>query len=577
MMKNFARAALFLIAVLMLAPAALSANLIQLRVHEDKIFQSESFLLVVTAQGRFAIDDLDTRPLIEKEFIIGNIDSNYNIDRNETYWRIPILSHIAGSREIPSMLIGNNVTTPLPIIVRNKGRVSNHPELSNLIRYEIKSSTDDKHYTNQTIIYTVTVTQPQSVEITNITAPYVKGGTIHLISEQKQAPTNRNHFIAVSTKTYAVSFSEPGNYEIEQPTITGKYDTSLKNVPHSLNNPVISNNTGTIVLTDPSKQRSSQSANNGKRTKLRFVQQNPKIRLTIDGFENLKNLIVADDFKIKESWTPKTKQIEANTPITHELEFEATGASVDNFPKITMRETPQFKVYEDKGYTSETYDPKTGILKSKQVIRYIYIPLKKMKLHFEPIQINWISANNLKTDLNVFNLKTIDYDVLPLNHEQYDLDSKYQNKLLYIALFILIILLGLCILYLLYLENIIKFKYLGKLIYNSRIRKNLLKNFSTTDAKINYSLILDYAQNCISEKITCFEMMPQYEKFKDELDSISYFVWKKKKGSDESYDGTEFKKKLKQFIKVKASELQPSKLRSNSGFFPAVKTENKEE
>ena len=51
-------------------------------------------------------------------------------------------------------------------------------------------------------------------------------------------------------------------------------------------------------------------------------------------------------------------------------------------PKITMRETPQFKVYEDKGYTSETYDPKTGILKSKQVIRYIYIPLKKMKLHF---------------------------------------------------------------------------------------------------------------------------------------------------------------------------------------------------
>ncbi len=72
-------------------------------------------------------------------------------------------------------------------------------------------------------------------------------------------------------------------------------------------------------------------------------------------------------------------------------------------------------------------------------------------------------------------------------------------------------------------------------------------------------------------------MMPQYEKFKDELDSISYFVWKKKKGSDESYDGTEFKKKLKQFIKVKASELQPGKLRSNSGFFPAVKTENKEE
>ena len=153
MMKNFARAALFLIAVLMLAPAALSANLIQLRVHEDKIFQSESFLLVVTAQGRFAIDDLDTRPLIEKEFIIGNIDSNYNIDRNETYWRIPILSHIAGSREIPSMLIGNNVTTLVvktsigsrDILVKTTKQADRLPTLNALDVTDISSSSAVLH------------------------------------------------------------------------------------------------------------------------------------------------------------------------------------------------------------------------------------------------------------------------------------------------------------------------------------------------------------------------------------------------------------------------------------------------
>ena len=85
--KNLVRATVFLIAAAL--PAVTWAeNMLQLRIHEDKIFQDESFLLVVTAQGRFAIDDLDTRPLIENNYVVGNIDSNYNIDRNETYWRI---------------------------------------------------------------------------------------------------------------------------------------------------------------------------------------------------------------------------------------------------------------------------------------------------------------------------------------------------------------------------------------------------------------------------------------------------------------------------------------------------------
>lgn len=558
--KNLVRATVFLIAAAL--PAVTWAeNMLQLRIHEDKIFQDESFLLVVTAQGRFAIDDLDTRPLIENNYVVGNIDSNYNIDRNETYWRIPLLSHTAGSRQIPSMLISNNVTTPLPIVVRNRGRVSNYPELSNLIKSEITSSTDQKHYTNQTLFYTVTITQPRNVEITNITSPTVKGGTIHLIHEENQAPNNRNHNLAISRKIYAVSFHNPGTYEIEQPTITGKYNTAVNNIPHSLNNPVISS--ATVVLTDPNKKRHGETQ---QRTKLRFVQQLPDIKLSIEGFEDLKNLIVADEFKIKESWAPKTIKVTANSPITHELEFEAVGASIDNFPKISMKETPQFKVYEDKGYTSETYDPKTGVLKSKQIVRYIYIPLKKMKLHFDPIKINWINANTQKTDLNVFNLKTIDYDVLPEEKEGFDLSSSYGNRLLYLLLVILVILLIMCILYLLYLDNIIKFNYLTDKLYKCRVKRNLLKNFSDTDPRNNYRLIMGYATGCIDRGITCFEMLPQYSEYRSYLDEISYYLWKKKISEDEKYDGSKFRKELRSFVKAGNSPVLTGAA-GNKGYF----------
>lgn len=552
---------LLLLALLsMLSHVSWAENLLQLRVHEDKIFQDESFLLVVTAQGRFAIDDLDTRPLIEENFIIGNIDSNYSIDKNETYWRIPLLSHTAGALQIPSMLVGNNVTAPLPIVIRNKGRFSNYPELNNLIRYEISGNAN--LYTNQTIIYSVIITKPANVEIANITAPFIKNGNIHLIHEEKQQPSKANHNMAISKKTYAVSFNEAGEFEIIQPIITGLYNTALHNIPHALNNPVISN-TGTIVLTDPSKQRSYGEPK--ARTKLRFVQQNPNIKLTIEGFKDLQNLIVADNFKITEAWSPNTKQVVANTPITHELEFEAVGASIDNFPKITMKETPQFKVYEDKGYSSESYDPKTGVLKAKQIVRYIYIPLKKMNLHFDPIEINWMSINDLKTDLKIFNLKKIDYEILPMEKEQYDLANNYQNKLLYIALGVLGFLLLLCIIYLLYLENIIKFNNLTNKLYNCKIKRNLIKKFDIKDPRTNYRLIINYAKSCIDPEINCFEKLPQYTSFKEELDLISYYMWKRSKHNEVPYDGSEFRKKLKAFIKL-GDQLKANINKHNQGY-----------
>jgi hypothetical protein len=45
-------------------------------------------------------------------------------------------------------------------------------------------------------------------------------------------------------------------------------------------------------------------------------------------------------------------------------------------------------------------------------------------------------------------------------------------------------------------------------------------------------------------------MLPQYSEYRSYLDEISYYLWKKKISEDEKYDGSEFRKELRSFIKA---------------------------
>lgn len=178
-----------------------------------------------------------------------------------------------------------------------------------------------------------------------------------------------------------------------------------------------------------------------------------------------------------------------------------------------------------------------------------------MRIHFDPITINWIKTDSQKTDLNVYNLKKIDYDVQPQNIEEYNLENNFYNKVLYGLLIVLSLLLILCFVYLLHLQGIVKFEFLSNSITKFRVRNYVLKNFSDTDPRKNYELIINYAHLCLDPKITRFELLPQYQEFRQYLDQISYFVWKRKINDDEKYNGKEFRSKLKAFLKCKNKKM----------------------
>lgn len=536
MVKFINKIILTLLSLLFLSNVVFAENLIQLRIHDEKIYEDESFLLIVTALDKYEKDDLETRPLLEN-FVIGSVGYSFDEAANKTIWRIPMITHSNGKKIIPRMLIKNNVSDPLEINVRKSRPVSDKPELKNLISYQINN---EKIFVNQTLIYKITINKAPNVEISSISTPSVDNGRVHFLNEDTIEKKHAGQIYTTTTITYAITFTEPGKHVINQPIVNGTYQ--YKNIV--INN---DNLNTTIKLSDPSKQK------NINKNKIRFVQQNQPIEFNIINLNNLKNVVVADSFKISESWEPENTNISIKTPIIHEIHLEAVGTAVANLPQFIPQESPLFKSYLDKSSIKEEFNPETNEIKSKLIVRQVFVPLKNINLNFASDKINWIHNKENSVVLDVFELKPMRYEVISNGVEGYNLkNSNITHTLLYILIATIIILLIGCIIYLLVLENIISIVPITKFIKKYKAKKYLINHFDTKDPKNAYKQIINFAQVCFSPKITCFEMLPNYNDFKTQLDDISKHAWSNQKDI-EKYDGNKFVKIIKKFTKQKKS------------------------
>ncbi len=539
MVKNF----LIFLALLITTFGTVHAeNIIQTRIHDEKIFQGESFLLIITATGKFTENDLDPRPLTTS-FTVGDISFTYNEDKNQSIWRIPMICRNDGIQTIPGFLIKDNVSAPFPITVRRQHSISTRPELRNLINTEIKSN---NVYVNETILIKTVINKTKNIEITSITAPTLEGanGQIHLIYENTKQKNTMGQETTTITRVYAASFREPGKYKINPLMVNGTY--LFKN-----NNVTISNQNSqnTIVVSDPNK-----GGINSQR-RLRFVQQNNPLEISVQNIDKQKNLLVADELKIVEKWEPQEDAtLQVNEPIAHEIIFNAEGVSVADLPQPLIKATPQYKAYNDRIETMENYDPSTGKLTSKLILRQVYVPLRNMKLRFEPLEISWVKHNTEgQSSINLFRLTSPSFLIEGDTNEHYDLkNTNHTQTLLVVLLIVISILIIICIIYLLYLDNIISFAFITRWNEKRSARKYLIKNFDTTNARTAYQQIMNFARVYYGPKCTSFEKLPQYLKYQSYLDDISKILWDTHKTSQGTgYDGKEFSKVLKRFVKGK--------------------------
>ncbi|MGN1357575.1 MAG: hypothetical protein ACI4VX_07865 [Succinivibrionaceae bacterium] len=536
MVKKFLVLILFFFGVL---GSAYGANLIQTRIHDDKIFQGESFLFIITATGRFEQNDLDPRPLA-KDFTLGETSFTYDANNDRSIWRIPMICRRDGIQMIPSFLIKDNVSTPFPITVRRAHSLSSRPEISNLVVTELKSR---DFYVNETILIKTVINKTPKIDISSINAPVLEGnGQIHLVHEDTKQKNTMGRSSTTITRIYAASFREPGVHRIYPVMVNGTYlqkDTNVTISNHNQNN--------AIVVYDPAR-------NQGAARKIRFVQQAEPFVINISPVKGQKNPLIASDLKIREKWEPeKDATLGVNEPIAHEISFTAQGVSVADLPHPLVKDTPQYKAYNDRLQTWENYDPQTGILTSSLTIRQVYVPLKSMTLRFEPLEISWLKRGTEgKASISIYRLTSPSYTIIGSGNESYDLrNTSLTQTLLMSALILIIFLIGLCVFYLLYLERIITFDYLKNRIARYRARRDLLKNFSTDNARKAYQQIMTYARICCGPNCNSFEKIPGYEKYRTYLDAISEALWNTDKtatGAD--YDGREFRKILSKFTKL---------------------------
>ena len=522
-------------------------KLIQVNVQDERLYEDTSFLLVVTAAGRFDKWDLDVRPLTDS-FTVGEIMHKYHDYENTTKWGIPLVTHNSGPLVIPSLLIKDNVSEPLNISVRKKQGREPRPALNNLIVTEI-SNPDP--YTNETIIVKTTVTKPHNVEFASrIIPPSVdQDGHIHLLHESKNERTTMGRSRTVETFVYAVSFKTPGTHVIIPAVANGSY------TEEGNGNTVITNNNSekTIKIHDPSKG----DRGNGKR--IRFVyQEKPLTVKTVNAINGKNNVVVAEDFKIIENWQPeKNSELPVNTPIIHEITFTGTGISAQDLPPRIIEGTPQYKAYTDREKISEHYDPETGVLTSSRTFTQVFVPLRPMKLIFAPEEINWVFRTyDEGTKLSTFTLTSPSYEIMDDGESNYDFSNSNITKvILLIVMGVIIVLIVICIIYLLYLENIITFERLTRWNTKRAACRNLIKNFDTKDVRTAYAQLIEFGQIYFGSNVTCFEKFPNYTEFKPYLDDIAQKRWDHEKSFvDLNYDGTEFKKRLKKFCHSKPQQ-----------------------
>ncbi len=540
--------------LVMSCSTAWAEKLIQVEVKDEKLYEDTSFLLLVTAAGKFEKADLDPRPLTDS-FTIGDIMYKYREYENSTIWGIPLITHSNGLITIPSILIKDNVSEPLSISVRKKQGRDPRPVLNNLINTEISNLSP---FTNETVILKTTVTKPHNVELSSFIIPpsVDENGHIHLLHESRSERSTMGHTRTVITSIYAVSFKTPGTHTINPAIANGYYIESNGNT-------VISNDNKdrTIKILDPSKG----DRDAGKR--VRFVyQEKPLTIKAADALKGKSNVVVAEDFKIVETWNPeKNSTLSVNTPIVHEITFSGTGISAQDLPPRIIEGTPQYKAYTDKEKITEHYDPETGILTSSRTFSQVFVPLRSMKLLFAPDEINWVHRTyDEGTKLSTFTLTSPSYEIVDDGEHQYDFTNRNLTKiLLLIVMGLIILLITVCIIYLLYLENIIIFDRL--INWNARrvACKKLIKNFDTKDVKNAYSQLIEFGQTYFGPGATCFEKFPNYEEFKIYLDDIAEKRWDHGKSFvDRNYDGTEFKKKLKKFCRKPSRKIQAQTLLS---------------
>jgi len=363
---------LILIAISSSASAATQATA---SVSHNQVFQGDTFILTIEVNDTGSEYQLDSSALND-DFIVSSPSRsqstsiiNGDINRKIT-WTLRLQANKVGDFTIPALAIGNLLTKPISIQVKEAGEAQQSTSGDTIF---IENSVDKTQvYLDQPIIFQSKIYVSENIVDGDVQAPALAAANIERISnDNQQTQVIRNGLrYKVFTYQYQITPTQAGDAKISSPLLVG-----------SIRKNVSVNDWQNRIISQPINIRGNS------------------IDITVKPMPaNYQgDWLISEDVHLVENNNLQAASYTVGDPITRSISLRVASISVDKMPEIKLNYDRSLRYYPDQDDLKQ--GTLNGVLYSQRTITHAIIADKSGELVLPEIRIPWW---NSKTEQQEF-------------------------------------------------------------------------------------------------------------------------------------------------------------------------------
>ena len=387
--------AMLILALAMTSTQTFAANIVT-SVDRNPVNADESFKIFFTATDT-PDSEPDFSPLEQDFSILNQSQSSSSSWVNGAYsksirWTLEVTANKAGNLLIPEIQFGNDISTPLAIVVNTPSSGSNEVAKTDEDIFLDVNVTPKQPFVQSQVIYTLRVYSRVSISQASLSEPELADAVVEKIGEDSNYNTVENGVSYVVTeRKYAIFPQKSGEMKIK---------------PLVLNAEVIVNRQPDF--NDFFGSRMTKT----KRVLSKEVTLNVKPKpSTFTG----KDWLAAEKLEFTQEWSGDTQQMKIGEPITRTLTLKGEGTTVGQLPELnTIKTDANLKAYPDQPVLNEQKSA-NGISASRQE-KIALIPEHAGNHVLPAIEIPWF--NTLSQKMEIARLPETTITVIGGAHDQ---------------------------------------------------------------------------------------------------------------------------------------------------------------
>ncbi|CAA9890407.1 Oxygen tolerance protein BatD [Candidatus Methylobacter favarea] len=360
------------------APQQAWAAEIQVSVDRNPVSIDESFQIIFTA-AESPDDDPDFSPLEQDFDILSQSQSSnsswINGKSSKTIqWTLTVMAKQAGDLIIPAVKFGDDITRPLPLLVKSGNAAGKTINTDADLFLEVEATPEDPYVQSQ-VLYTMRLYRKVDISQASLDEPELAEAVIEKLGEDSNYNTQINGVgYLVTERKYAVFPQKSGQITIKPLVLTAEVVTGNRLGFNGLFN-------SQVTMT---RKISSKA-----------------ITLTVKpvpSFFTGPHWLPAEQMVLKEQWSGDIKKMKVGEPLTRTLTLLANGTTVGQLPELNNAKTDdKLKTYPDQPVLKEQKKP-DGLLAFREE-KIALIPSRAGSYTLPAIKVPWFNTQSRKMEV----------------------------------------------------------------------------------------------------------------------------------------------------------------------------------